>query len=214
MEKFKNYTILVLAVALAILSYVHFDKDPVEDVTVITDEKTGEVEKELSEVTPDTVYIEVKVPGKAKPQQKEIVVDSIYKAEYEQALKDNDSLKAKNLFLESISLNTFEGNLINNDDISIDGKFKTRGELLEYSIDYKIKSDTLTFTPNIEYRHPKASLVYGIKVGLPMMNGSELQPTLEGVIGFQNKKGTSITLGMDTQKRITVGYFKTITLFK
>jgi hypothetical protein len=214
MEKFKNYLILALLISLGTVIYINYENEPVPDKVVITDEETGGVEKELAEVIPDTVFIEIEVPGKAKPQIKEIVVDSTYKSEYEKAIKDNDSLKAKNLFLESISLDTFEGNLIDNKDITIDGKFKTRGKLLEYKIDYKIKSDTLTFKPNIEYRHPKASFVYGVKLGLPMQNGVQLQPTLEGVVGFQNKKGNIITFSADTQKRFSIGYYKTITLFK
>ena len=214
MDKIKNYIIATLLILLTVLLYINYNSDPVEDVVIVTEEKIGEVGKKIIEVTPDTVFIEVKVPGKPGRHIKEIIVDSTYKAEYDRAIKDNDSLKLKNLFLESIALDTFEGTLIDNKDITIDGMFKTRGKLLEYNIDYKIKSDTLTFKPNIEYRHPKASFVYGVKLGLPMVNGSNLRVSLEGMMGFQNKNGTIITLGIDSQERITVGYMKTITLFK
>ena len=213
MEKFKNYTILILAIALGVLSYVHFNNEPIKDVVVITEEETGEVEKKLAKFVPDTVFIEVKVPGKSKPQVKEIVVDSTYKADYEKAIKENDTLKAKNLFLESIALDTFEGNLIDNSDITIDGMFKTRGKLLEYKIDYTIKSDTIVVKPNVEYRHPRLTLLPGIKLGLPT-SPLNTAPTAEVNLGIQGKKGNVVTFGFNTQKRFLVGYNISLKIFK
>tara|TARA_R110000796_G_scaffold181330_3_gene297951 strand:- start:1280 stop:1918 length:639 start_codon:yes stop_codon:yes gene_type:complete len=212
MEKIKNYSILVLAIALGVLSYIHFQ--PVEDVVVITDEKTGGVEEKIDDVVRDTIYIETIVPGQAQPQRKEIVVDSTYKADYEKAIKDNDSLKAKNLFLESISLNTWNGNLIDNKDIKIDGKFLTRGKLLEYKVDYKIKSDTLTFKPTIKYQHPRLTLLPGIKLGLPTDPLNNTEPVIELNVGIQNKKGNIFSVGIDSQKRFTVGYNIALKIFK
>lgn len=213
MGNFKNYTIVVLSLALIILAYVHFNKENVKDVIVITKEKTGEVSKEIIKVIPDTVYIEI--PSKEKIKEvKRIIVDSTYKSEYNKAIKNNDSLKAKNLFLESIALDTFKGVLLDDENITINGVFKTRGKLLEYNLDYVIKSDTLSVKPTIEYKHPKASFIYGFKLGFPYVNNSKTEPTMEGLIGFQNKKGIIMTLGVDTQKRFTIGYYKTITLFK
>jgi len=211
MEKIKNYSILVLVIALGVLSYIHFQ--PVEDVVVITDEKTGGVEEKIDDVVRDTIYIETIVPGQAQPQRKEIVVDSTYKADYEKAIKDNDSLKAKNLFLESISLNTWDGNLIDNKDIKIDGKFLTRGKLLEYSVDYKIKSDTLTFKPKIKYQHPRLTLLPGIKLGFPTDPLNNTEPVIELNVGIQNKKGNVFSVGIDSQKRLTVGYNIALKIF-
>jgi len=214
MDKTKNYIIIVLLVLVGILSYFHIDNEEIEDIVIITDEKIGEVEKEVEASIPDTVYIEVKVPGKSQPQKKEIVVDSIYKADYEKAIKDNDSLKAKNLFLESISLNTWNGNLIDNKDIKIDGEFLTRGRLLEYKVDYKIKSDTIVVKPKIEYRHPKLTLLPGIKLSMPMDPISQTKPLLELNLGIQGKKGNIFSFGFDTEKRITLGYNHSFKIIK
>ena len=200
MEKIKNYSIAVLIIALAILSYVHFQ--PVDDVTIITEEKIGEVEEKITEVVRDTIFIETIIPGQSQPQRKEIVVDSTYKADYEQAIKDNDILKAKNLFLESISL-----------DIKIDGKFLTRGKLLEYKIDYKIKSDTLKFKPTIKYQHPKLTLLPGVKLTVPTNPLGDSKPNVEINLGIQGKKGNIISVGFDTEKRVTVGYNIALKIF-
>ena len=66
MEKIKNYLILGLAIALGVLSYIHFQ--PIDDVVIITDEKTGEVEKDLAEVIRDTIIIEKIIPARRPPQ--------------------------------------------------------------------------------------------------------------------------------------------------
>lgn len=211
-----DYKIVILIVAIFLIGEYFFltREKKIEDVTIITDEKNGEVEKELEVVVPDTVYIPISVPGKPLPQKKQIVVDSTYKAKYEQALKEKDSISAKNLFLESIALNEFKGTLIDNEDIKIDGKFKTRGTLLEYSVDYKIKSDTITYTPEVVYRYPKASLVYGLELGLPTQQVIPQTPVIGVSLGIQNKKGSIVTLGINSEKFVTIGYYKTLKLFK
>lgn len=205
----------IIIVAGAFLLYQHFFSVPdetVEDVTVSTEEKVGEVADKVVEVARDTIFIEVPVPGKVQPVKKEIVVDSIYKKEYEKAIKDNDSLRAKNLFLESIALDTYSGTLVDNDDIKIDGLFETRGKLLSYDIDYVIKKDSVTYTPEIVPMYPKLTITGGLEVGVqtnPLRDGA---PFVSGKVGFMNKKGNTLSLGYDTEQRVTVGY--SIVLFK
>jgi len=206
---------IAIIVSLFIIDHVFLNNDPkVNDVTIVTPEEVGGVEKKLAEAIPDTVYIEVLIPGKNKPQKKQIIVDSTYKAKYDAALKANDSITARNLYLESISINEVSETLIDNKDIKIDGKFKTRGTLLEYSIDYKIKSDTIKYTPQVTYLHPKLTIVYGVKLGLPIQAVNPGQPTIEAVLGFQNKKGNMVTFGITSDKRATVGYYKSFKLIK
>ena len=187
-------------------------KEEVKDITIITKEKKGEVRKKVDSIIHDTIYIEKIIPGKKLPIRKEIVVDSTYKSEYEKAIKDNDSLKAKNLFLESISLDTYEGTLIDNKEIKIDGKFLTRGKLLEYDLDYKIKKDTITYTPKVVTKFPNFSVVGGIDVLMPTRTFDQSGPAISAHIGFRNKKGNTLSFGIDNLKRITVGY--EVTLFK
>lgn len=207
--------VIVIIVALFVAEHIIFDRDdPVEDVSIVTDEVVGGVEKKVDSVIRDTIYIDRFVKGKKLPQKKQIVVDSLYKAEYEKALKDNDSLKAKNLFLESIALDTYEGTLVDDDDIKIDGKFLTRGKLLEYKIDYKIKSDTITYTPKTISRMPKLSLVYGMSLAIPTNPTKDLNMSLRAEIGLMNKKGNMYLIGIDSDQRISVGYRGTLRLLK
>ena len=207
--------VIIIIAALFIAEHTMFKTEPtIDDVVVVVDKKVGEVEKKIQEVVRDTIYIKVEVPGKIKPQKKQIVVDSLYKAKYEEAIERNDSLAAKNLFLESIALDEFKGTLINNKDIKIDGEFTTRGKLLEYSIDYKIKTDTIKYTPEIVYRYPRASLVYGLGLTLPTENGLNYPLVIQGVVGFQNKNGSIFTVGFNSNNTISVGYQKTFKLYK
>jgi len=206
---------IVVLIIVGIFLFQHFfpgSDEPIEDVTIITPEEVGEVKKVVDSIATDTIYIDRFLPGKVLPARTELVVDSLYKAKYEEAVKDNDSLAAKNLFLESIALDTYEGNLIDNKDIRIDGKFLTRGKLLEYDVTYKIKSDTITYTPEIVTRYPKFSLVGGIELGLPTDPLANTNPLISAHIGFRNKKGNTLSVGMDSERRVTVGY--EITLFK
>lgn len=203
----KIVILIILGMFLIDTFLVHKD-DPIEDVTVVIPEKVGSVEKEIDSVKVDTVYI-VEQGGKEKPRA--IVVDSTYKAEYEKAIAENDSLKAKNIFLESIAITKYKDTLINNKDILIKGDFTTRGKLLNYKIDYTIKADTITYTPQVVRKNPKFALVGGIELGLPL-NGIVGDPTASINLGIRNVKGNTITFGFDTEKRFRVGY--QITLFQ
>jgi hypothetical protein len=206
--------VIIVIVALFVIEHKFFmNESVVEDVTLITEEKTGGVEKKVEAIVTDTIYIEVIKPGKALPERKILVVDSTYKAKYEEAIRDNDTLKSKNLFLESIALDKYKGTLIDNDEIKIDGEFTTRGKLLDYSIDYTIKSDTIRYTPEVRYRHPSLSLVYGIDAQLPT-EGYKALPVIGAHVGLQFKSGSIFKLGVNSDKSITVGYSRTLKLFK
>jgi len=207
----KSVVIIILAIYVG-YNFFFTETEPIKDVSVIIPEKAGKVEKKIDSIIRDTIYIDVLIPGK-----KEIVVDSLYKAQYEDAIKSNDSLKAKNLFLESISLDNWEGTLVNNKEVMISGKFLTRGKLLEYNIDYKIKSDTLTYTPEVAVRYPKLSFVIGADVILPAANPYSpyiTSPMFQARAGFQNKKGHTFTVIYNDRGAWGVGYSKSFKLSK
>lgn len=203
MSKKIDYRIVLVMIAVVIcLQYIYFlpDNPVVDTVSVKIDEKTGSDSKVIDSIK--TVYVEI--PGKTTVK-KELVVDSLYKEKYEKAIKKNDSLTAKNLFLESIALDTYEGTLIDNKDIKIDGKFTTRGKLLEYNIDYKIKEDSITYIPQIVTKHPKFVLVGGIDLHLPTQPQGT-SPIVSAHVGVRNKKGNEFSVGFDTRGRFLVGY--------
>jgi hypothetical protein len=213
-KKIDLTTIIILIIAFFAIQQLFFKKEElVKDKTISTVEKTGEVKKVTEKVIRDTVYIEIEVPGRRLPVKKEIIVDSLYKSKYELAVKENDTLKAKNLFLESISLDTWYGNLIDDKDIKIDGKFLTRGKLLEYDINYKIKSDTIRYKPEVVYRHPKFSFMYGIDAELPSSNVGNEGPSIGAHGGVQTKNGNIYKIGYNSRGNITIGFSKTLKLF-
>jgi len=213
-KKIDLWVVILIVIGLFLVQTFTYDEEPVDDVTIVTEEEAGEVKKEIiGGIVHDTIWIEKFIKGKSLPIKKEIVVDSTYKADYESALKENDTLKAKNLFLESIALDTYEGTLINNKDIKIDGMFLTRGKLLEYNLKYKIKSDTISYTPEVVYRHPKLSLLYGAELQFPTEQQNNQPLMIRGFIGIQNKKGNIFTVGVDSQKNLTLGFAKTLKLF-
>ena len=83
------------------------------------------------------------LPSEVNPEIKEVVVvDSTLKLKYK---KETDSLKRELLYLKAIEINDYEKILIDNDTIQITGKATTRGELLDFRIDYNIKPSEFSF---------------------------------------------------------------------
>lgn len=211
MERTKNYIILGLVIALGIFVWLHFQEikpEPI-DITIPGSEgTTGDVE--IEEVKTDTVEVIKYLPGKVITKE-EIVVDSTYKAAYEQAVKDNDSLKAKNLFLESIQIKEYNEVAIDNDTIKIDLYAKTRGSLLAYKIDYDIKDQSFTYTPEVVHIRPKLTVLAGIEAMIPQ---GDSRGGVKFDLGVQGQKGNIWSVGVDTQGNKYIGFKKSWTLFK
>ena len=127
--------------------------------------------------------------------------------------KSKDSLTRLNLYLEAIKINDYEKVLVDNDTIQITGFAKTRGSLLEYKVDYDIKSFEHTYDPEIVIRRPKLSLGFGVEAGVPTFpNGSNF--LMKGNVYFENRKGEGLQFGYDTDKRVWLGIKKTFTIRK
>jgi len=199
---FKTILIIILVAGLAI-SRAYKPDPEVKVEYIVTSPKEGKVKNKVDSVKTDTVYI-TKYKTKTKTK---VLVDSTYKARYEQAIKDNDSLKAKNLFLESIAINTVKSILVDDKNITIEGKFKTRGKLLEYDVKYVIKSDSILYIPKKTFSHPNLSLVLGVDV--LSIDSKSLTPgstILNGRIGLKGKKGGTVTFIIGTDGTKGVGY--------
>ncbi len=127
MNKYHYQAIMAIIVILFLGSKL-FEKDNSSnnEAIIVTPEITGGGGKEIDSIKTDTVYIEKTVNKYNDRVVEKIVVDSLYKKRYEDAMKENDSLKAKNIFLESIKINEFKGELLNDSKIVIKGKIKTR----------------------------------------------------------------------------------------
>lgn len=215
MKDVKSIVIALLVIYIGYNFFFGTGEPVIKDEEVIIPEKIGKVEKKLDSIIRDTVYLEVKVPGKRLPARKQIVVDSTYKARYEKAVEEKDSLLVKNLFLESIAINNYSEVLVDDKNIRIDGRVTTRGTLLDYDVSYTIKADTITYTPKIYTKYPNLSLVLGFDVSPPLTGAfvPENNPMIiNGHIGFQNKKGHIFTVGHGTDGRWTFGYKKSFKL--
>ena len=210
MEKIKNYLILGLSIALGIAIYLNATKiipEPVVITIPASSGTSGVVKKDSVRV--DTVQVIKYLPGKVV-EKKEIVVDSIYKSRYETALQENDSLKAKNLFLEAIQIKEYNEVAINNDSIKIDIYAKTRGSLISYKVDYDIKSQEFTYTPEVVRVRPRFTVLTGVELMMPGLVGSSqveyVAPSIKFDIYVQREKGHMWGVGVDTRGNAYVGY--------
>lgn len=203
--KFEVRDILLVILSALMVWQIFFnekEEKPPEPITITIPEKTGTSGLQTIErVQQVPVYI---------PQYKEPVqVDSYYKKLYEES---KDSIERMNLYLQAIKINDYDSTIVDNDTIKIDAFAKTRGSLLEYKVDYKIKPDAFTYTPQIDYRRPRLSAGFGVEGGIPTR--PETNFLLKGNLYFENRKGNGFSLGYDTDNRVWLGVRKTFTLKK
>tara|TARA_R110000822_G_scaffold227017_1_gene359628 strand:+ start:2127 stop:2768 length:642 start_codon:yes stop_codon:yes gene_type:complete len=206
-SQIKNILLIAL-IGFVIFTQFFSSSDPVipKPVEVVIPEIVGKVEDKINDVE-ETV---VSIPDPITPEIiTKIVVDKEYKEKYEKAIKENDSIKAMNLFLKSIEINEYNKVLIDNDTIKIVAYAKTRGILLKYKIDYTIKEKTITYIPEVITERPKFTLLTGVALIVPTTTINQTM-VVKLDFGFQNKKGNIIEIGYDTQKNIYLGYKQSI----
>ncbi len=201
-----NVTNILIILLIGIIAWQTFfdqEKEPLpQPITITIPESKGTTGTQIVEkVVPYPVYI----PSTGE----KFNVDSEYKKKYEDA---KDSLEKQKLYLESIRIREYNKKLVDNDTIEIHGTLKTRGSLLDYKIDYKIKSSNITYTPKIVTKRPKLSVGLGMQTGIPM--NPETNFLMKGDIFFENRKGNGFSVGYDTDKRVWFGIRKTFKLIK
>ena len=200
-----NLTNILLGVLVVILVWQNFsgnrDERPPQPITITLPEKTGSTGVvEVERVVHDTVYL---------PSKKEYIqVDKGWKKKYEAAKTENERLK---LFYESIKINKYEKTIVDNDTVTIKGKFTTRGALLDYNVDYTLHPMDFSYTPEIKYRHPNMMIGVGVETGIPTVPNSKF--VLKGNLSFENSKGNNFNLGYDTEGRAWLGFTKTFKLY-
>lgn len=188
----------MLFILVLIMGYNSFFKE-VEfpepaPVTVTIPESYGTTG--LQQVEPQVVVVQVPSYGNNKP----VDVDKVWKDAYDKASQDiKDSL-----YTEAIRIKKYSDTLVDNDDIYIKGDVTTRGSMLDFKVDYKIKERGLTYTPETVIQYPKLSLGVGAELGVPTVLGDRF--TLKGNLSFMNQKGSEISLGYDTNKNVWLGY--------
>lgn len=170
-----------------IMYFLLKEETQVVDVPVSIDVTTPEIVKQT-----DTVYL-------PKPVYEfiegESIIDSTYYDKYTQL---KDSLAKEELFKEAIAIKTYK-EVIEDDTLKIDLYAKTRGTLLEYQVDYKIKPFTFTVDTTLSIPVPKKTkFFFGGEVGLPANNVIDMKPTIKPGVLMVNKKDSRVyKLGYD-----------------
>ena len=162
------------------------------------------------EGTSGTKVIEtVKVVPIEIPGQGEVYVDERWRDDY---LNAKDSIERLQKYLQAIQVKEKEYTFIDNDTIAISGNLKTRGDLLEYKIDYTIKEKLFEYTPKVVKQRPRFAISIGADAGIPT------DPTksflMRGNLGLENKRGQALSFGYDTEKRVYVGLKQSIDIVK
>jgi len=186
------------------MGFQTFTKDKKEDP------KPVEIKVPEQQGTSGQRYVEPKIVVVQIPvgENKRVDVDSFWKKKYEEATqRQKDSL-----YSEAIRVRTYKDTLLNDDKIIITGDARTRGSLLDFKVDYKIKERTLSYTPKVVYRRPTLSAGIGVSAGVPTQLPNNF--TMKGDIYFENRKGNGFSVGYDTNKTIWVGLRKTFKLKK
>lgn len=182
------------------------DNIEIPEVKVTIPEQKGNTGKQvLKEYVPYAVYL----PSKEGEVNKSYDVDEKWKKEYE---KLTDSISKYKQYLEAIKIKKYEEKLIDNDTIEITGRATTRGTLLDYSVDYKIKPINFSYTPNVVVQYPKLSVGLGLEVGVPTIYDSDI--IMKANLNIINKRGQELSFSYDTQKRVWLGFKKNFKIIK
>lgn len=198
-----NITNILLGVLILMMAWGNFSGDEIKEpvpITITLPEMKGNVGRTLEDVKITPVYL----PSK----NEHVNVDSEWKRKYELA---KDSLEKTNLYLEAIKINEYDKILVDNDSLKITGYARTRGSLLDYSVDYDFKP-SYTYIPKVVLRRPSLSIGVGVQFGVPTLPSSNF--IAKGDIYFENNKGNGFSVGYDTERHIWVGLRKTFTLKK
>lgn len=200
-----NITNILLGLLIVVLGWQNFSKGEEEKpqpITVTLPESYGSTGiQTIEKAVPYPVYI----PSTGE----NFNVDSEWKKKYENA---KDSLEKQKIYLESIKIKEYEKKLVDNDTIEITGYARTRGSLLDYSVDYRIKPSSFSYTPDVIIKRPSLSMGLGVEGGVPLNPNTNF--LLKGNLYFENSKGNGFSVGYDTDKRVWIGVRKTFKLKK
>lgn len=197
--------ILLIVIILFLGWHTFFKTEPIPEpipVTVTLPEQSGTTGTvTFEEVEKDTVYL--------KGDTEYVEVDKGYKELYEQA---KDSLAKAELYYEAIQIREYDSTIVDNDDITIMGTARTRGSLLDYSVDYTIKEKDFTYTPEVVTQLPRLTAGIGGELAVPTVVGGQF--ALKANLSLMNQKGHEINFGYDTDQRVWFGYTWNFKLIK
>lgn len=199
-----DLTKILLAILLLISVYSNFFKKSenkvIENKYITTPKISG---------TSGKTVLKEYIPYKVEVDKEVLFVDETWRDLYNSSI---DSIQKYKLYLQSIKINNYNKSLIENDTISINGQFTTRGELLDYNVDYTIKSFEISYTPDVIKELPRLSLGLGFELGLP--TNLDTPFTVKPNLSLGNKKGHEINFSFDTNKTYWLGYTKNFKIIK
>lgn len=201
----KNKLPYMVIVILIILLWFKSCGGESQTTTVTIPAVKGTIVK--TEIKHDTIYKENKVVKRI------VEVDPRMEKEIESLVNENtslmsdffttkDSLKQAQLYADAIKIKTFSTPY---EDEFLKGTMNgvVRGEVKALLLDYTTKPKPISYTP----QEVKFRLLAGIEVG----NDKQFNDfSAKANIGFQNKKGAIIHVGVDTNERFYVGYTASI----
>lgn len=125
-------------------------------------------------------------------------------AKYKEALRKNDSMALKLLYLNAIQTKTYN-KTFEDETITINATAHTTGTLDSLRIHYKTKEDTIRLKQK----------VFTLKAGPSIGTNAENLSFKPGVmLGLENKKGDLITIDVNTSKDVKVGYLFNVFEYK
>ena len=181
--KFTDILLIGLIGLFVYNSFFSKKEDTPQPITINIPETSGTSGTQIIEVPgkPIPVYIN----GNSQPP---ISVDSKYKELYDKAQSE---LEKQKLYYEAIKINEYKNKtLVDDSTVTIKGDFTTRGSLLDYKIDYKVKEKKFTYTPKVEYRNPRLSLEIQGGSFIPSIDTPQWSIPLQ--VGLENKNGIGV----------------------
>jgi hypothetical protein len=131
----------------------------------------------------------------------------VNKDKYNEYIKEKDTVKKKELFIETITVREYNTNVINNDTVKVDVYSKVQGVLISTNATVTVKPREIQ--ERIITQRPRLSLIVGAEVGY---RSFEFNPLIK--TGIQTKSGNIYTASIDLNKNVYVGFSKTFTIIK
>lgn len=192
----KNIAIIVLIIGIIVLGIFLLQK-PKEEIVEV--EIPVEIEIPVPEVKKefDTIYLPS--PIKVNPANKDLL------KKYNEA---QDSIAKLNLYVEAVKEREYD--TIYSDTVqSIKVYSKVQGKLLKQQLSYNIYPDTIQIDTAVKtnIKLPVKNKVFILgEVGQDITNIQSISPVFKGSLVLKNKKDNILSLGIDSNKNIFIGF--------
>jgi len=189
----KNVFVVVLIAIILVLGTCNGPEANVQTI----------IQPEYHTVT-DTIIVE-KIKFKTITVKDGTVV--VNKNKYDEYVKTKDTIKKKEILIESLTVREYNTNVVDNDSVKVNVYSKVQGLLLSTNTSVTVKEKKIK--ERVITQMPRLSLIVGAEVGYKNFQFNPLIKT-----GIQTKSGNIYTASVDLDKNVYVGFSKTFTLFK